>query len=90
MNLVIVDEANRKYHPYIYCTETQALFVMENIIKINTKNKTYLNVQENVDFKYFENMGYEMDQALFDRLVLEYNSNLDENEERLDLWTRDK
>ena len=90
MKLVIVDDVNKKYHPYIYCTETQTLFIMGNINKINTKNMTYLTVQENVDFKYFENIGYEMDQALFDRLVFEYNSKLDENEKRLDLWTRDK
>lgn len=90
MSLVIVDDANKKFHFYVYCTETQALFIMGNINKINTKNKSYLTVQENVDSKYFENIGYEMDQALFDRLVLDYNSNIAEDEKYLDLWTRDK
>lgn len=88
MSLVIVDNVNKKYHPYIWCTEHQALFIMKNINKINTKNNTYLTVQEDVNSDYFKNKGYEMDQGLFDKLVLEYNSNLKDDEERLDLWTR--
>lgn len=89
MNLVIINNEKKEFHPYIYVTENIEMFIMNNIIKINEKYNTYLQVQTNVDMKYFEEKGYTLNQGLFDTLVLKYNSDLQEGEQRLNLWIRD-
>lgn len=89
MNLVIVDNEKKEFHPYIYVSEKIEMFIMGNIIKINKKYNTYLQVHTDVDLKYFEDKGFEMNQALFDMLVSKYNSDLQIGEQRLELWIRD-
>jgi len=89
MNLVIIDNVNKKYHPFLYVSEKTELFICDNINKINTKNGTYLVVQTNVDLNHFKKREYKMDQGLFDNLILKYNDNLKANEKPLQLWIRD-
>lgn len=89
MNIVIEDGLNKKYHPFIYCTENQTHFIMSNIVKINSKLGMNLTVYENVDTNEFDDKGFEVDQGIFDRYIHMYNSNLNNEEEPLSLWIRD-
>lgn len=65
------------------------MFIRGNVIKINDKNKTYLEVHTDVEIQNLIDKDFSMNQALFDKLVLEYNSTLQVGEKRLELWIRD-
>lgn len=88
MNLVIIDRANKQYHPYPTFTENSEMFICKNIIEINSKNNTSLIVQTNIDLTILNEEGLKINQGLFDKLVLDYNKNLEEGEEPLKLWKR--
>ncbi|OXA99472.1 hypothetical protein [Flavobacterium pectinovorum] len=89
MNLVIEDFANMRYHPFIFCTEGEQMFVMDCINKINKKFKINLIVHIGVDTNDFTKKNFEMDQGILDKLIMKYNSNLVEGEVLLSHWTRD-
>jgi len=76
------------FHPFISVTIEIENFIISNINKINSKNNTFLVVQTDIDTKIFQNKGYEMDQGLFEKLIFDYNSKLDENESKLETWKR--
>lgn len=86
MNLVIIDNVNKKYHPYIHATFEVEMFICNNIILINKKNNTFLTVQTDFDTKQLSNQGYVTDQGMFERLIWNYNDNLNVGEKRLDIW----
>ncbi|WP_119790732.1 hypothetical protein [Flavobacterium anhuiense] len=86
MNLVITNQTSKTFQNYQEADERIELFICGHISLINKKNNTYLTVQMDIDTKVLIGQGYIMDQAMFDRLVLDYNKNLLPSEKKLDLW----
>lgn len=60
--------------------------IIANILKINKKNNTCLTVITETETNYYEDLGYIINQGLYDNLVFEYNSNLVEGEKELIRW----
>lgn len=88
MNLVIIDQDNKKYHSYSTSTEEQEIFICGNINAINNKNATFLIVDRDCDLSELDKNGYERDLGMFEKLVLAYNGNLESGEQRLEMWKR--
>lgn len=88
MNLVIVDQDNKKYHPYSTSTDKQEMFICGHIMAINKKNDTYLIVQRDCNLNELVKNGFEKDDGMFEKLVMAYNKNLEPEDQRLDLWKR--
>lgn len=89
MNLLIIDTVNKEFHPYMQVNEKIEMFIRGNIIKINRKYNSYFEVHMDEEIRFWEDQGYKMNQGLFDKLIIDYNSDLREGEQRLDLWVRD-
>lgn len=88
MNLIVEDGVNKEFQVFMSCPESKALFIMKNVNIINAKFGTYVTVYEGADVELFEKK-YKREQGLFDKLVIKFNSQLDENVKPLSFWTRD-
>ncbi|MFD2943317.1 hypothetical protein [Flavobacterium notoginsengisoli] len=88
MNLVIIDNTNKKYHPYSDSTFAQEMFIRETVIAINKKNGTFLTVDQDCDIRLLDKQGFIKDQGMFEKLVWNYNENLVSGEKRLETWKR--
>lgn len=89
MNVVIEDSNNKKYQPYASCTESEAIFIMSTVNKINSKYDTQLIVYEDIKTRLFEDKDYEMSHGILDGYINKYNSDLKEGEDHLIRWPRD-
>ncbi|AZB25289.1 hypothetical protein EG339_12220 [Chryseobacterium bernardetii] len=86
MNLIIVDNSTKQFDYFMHASLDIQNHIIANILKINKKNNTCLTVITETETNYYEDLGYIINQGLYDNLVFEYNSNLVEGEKELIRW----
>lgn len=90
MSFIIVDDANKQFDYFMHVTLDREIHLNSNISKINKKNSTQLKPIPDADadgyVKYYEDLGYSMNQGLYDKLISDFNYNLAEGEKHLVPW----
>lgn len=86
MNLLIIDNANKQFDYYMHTSTDIQNHIISNILKINKKNSSALQIITDTDSQHYENLGYIMNQGIYDKLLYNYNANLIDGEKPLIRW----
>jgi hypothetical protein len=84
IDILLKDNLNKVLQEMRELREETELLIRENINKINLK-KDYLDIEafDSETLKYLINQGYEIDNSLYESLIIEYNNT---NTELLTRW----
>jgi hypothetical protein len=84
MRILLKDHKNRLIQEMNHLTDKTELLISENVVKMNSKgfNLNIETLTEEVT-EYWIEQGYKHDNALYERLILEYNQN---NDDLLPRW----
>jgi hypothetical protein len=84
-NILLRDNKNKFFQKMLFLRNETEMPITENVIKIN-KTGHQLNINDiNIDTstEELEKQGYKNDEALYDKLIIEYNQN---NKDLLTRW----
>lgn len=85
ISILLKDNKNKIFQEMMFLRNETELLICDNIIKINKEGTEQLQIETftNGIVEYWENRGYKRDNALYDKLIIEYNQR---NDKQLTRW----
>jgi hypothetical protein len=85
ISILLKDNKNKVFQEMMFLRNETELLICDNIIKINKSGTEQLQIETFTDgiVEYWEERGYKRDNALYDKLILEYNQ---QNDKQLTRW----
>lgn len=85
INILLQEHNNKLFQRMLTLREETELLICENINKLNTTGHqlSISTIDINDSFEELEKKGYTHDNALYDRLIIEYNQ---QNKDLLTRW----
>jgi len=75
ISIILKDNANKLFQEMMFLRDETEGLICDNIITINKTGTRQLQIETHVDgiAEYWEQRGYKRDNALYDKLIIEYN-----------------
>lgn len=85
ISILLKDKKNKVFQEMMFLKNETELLICDNINQINKEATEQLQIETFADgiVEYWENRGYKRDNALYDKLIIEYNQR---NDKQLTRW----